>query len=78
MTVFYKLFFWKKAVLLQIYISIKKNQLTDGTVFLHNIISHKMPNKYTYCTVKKDYLAILFLFPRSFFSVLIEGRKLKI
>ena len=51
-TVFYKLFFWKKAVLLQIYISIKQ-QLSYGTVFLDNIISNKMPNKYTYCTVKK-------------------------
>ena len=35
MTVFYKIYFCKNAVLLQIYISVKK-QLSCGTVFLHN------------------------------------------
>ena len=36
MTVFYKIYFCKKAVLLQVYISVKK-QLSYGTVFLPNI-----------------------------------------
>ena len=36
MTVFLQIYLCKKAVLLQIYISVKK-QLSYGTVFLHNI-----------------------------------------
>ena len=36
---FYKIYFCKKAVLLQIYISVKK-QLSYGTVFLHNTDNH--------------------------------------
>ena len=70
MTVFYKIYFCQNAVLLQIYISVKKKQLSCGTVFLHNTciyiaiyiysfyVADQDTARYIFCSVQEECLSL--------------------